>query len=181
MLVLLVVPQSSGHLGSGVVVGSGGRVTPSAQCLHTNFAFSSQLKTSHKPPATPVFIATHPAFRPAVKQKVEFSQWVAGWRSAIAHKRQPTWQDTVAHSLHVKMKCGIWKVGYHILPFICVVYIPNMLIRIGSFDNILYFPHQAEWSTFRHLMIKYFYYNGKDNSIMDFPSCPSAGLPPFPF
>lgn len=78
MLVLVVVPQSSGHFGSGVVVGSGGRVTPSAQCLHTNFAFSSQLKTSHKPPATPVFIATHPAFRPAVKQKVELNQWVAG-------------------------------------------------------------------------------------------------------
>jgi hypothetical protein len=43
--------------------------------LHTNFAFSSHFKTSHKPPAIPVLMATHPAFRPAFS-KVKFSQQV---------------------------------------------------------------------------------------------------------
>jgi hypothetical protein len=49
------------------------------------------------------------------------------------------------------MKCSIWKAGYYILPFICVVYIPNVIIiNIESFDNILYFPHLEVWFTFRH-------------------------------
>lgn len=98
-LVLLEAPQSSGHLGTGVVVGSGGRVTPSAQCLHTNFAFSSHLKTSHKPPATPVLMATHPAFRPE-GNKAEFTTgdcetWLC------SKKRVQTW----ASSSGVKSTC----------------------------------------------------------------------------
>lgn len=98
-----------------------------------------------------------------------------------AQKGQSKQRDSVAHPLHVRIKCSIWKVGYHILPFICVVYTPNtIIISIGSFDNILYFLHLAGWSTFRHL-ISYFSCNCKDNSLMDFLSCPSAGLPPFPF
>lgn len=53
----------------GVVVGTGGGVTPSAHTLHRNFAFSSHFITSHNPPAIPVLMATQPCFLPGCKQE----------------------------------------------------------------------------------------------------------------
>lgn len=63
-LIRLFESQPSGQLGTGVVVGTGGGVTPSAHILHRNFAFSSHFITSHNPPAVPVLIATQPGFLP---------------------------------------------------------------------------------------------------------------------
>lgn len=147
-LVLLEVPQSSGHLGSGVVVGSGGRVTPSAQCLHTNFAFSSHLKTSHKPPATPVLMATHPAFRPA-GNKAEFTQQVIVKASYVHGRPFNPEPQAVGSNLHVTRRCrgscSIWLL-------ICAIFEPlftfylcgpypqlNYNLKCQGFGNILHF------------------------------------------
>lgn len=144
-LVLLVVPQFSGHLGSGVVVGSGGRVTPSAQCLHTNFDFSSQLKTSHRPPAIPVFMATHPAFLPALNTQTPLSRCCCGLAILARDSANPT--QIVWSHLRVWRK---WRgeIPWHLAMYVCslesLFTFPlwpqlNYDLKGHDFDNILYF------------------------------------------
>lgn len=55
----------SGHEGAGVVVGTGGGVTPSTNCLQRNIDFSSQFTTSHNPAVVPVLMATQPGSLPS--------------------------------------------------------------------------------------------------------------------
>lgn len=150
MLVLAVVPQSSGHLGSGVVVGSGGRVTPSAQCLHTNFAFSSHLKTSHKPPAIPVLMATHPAFRPAwntqsrihsrsapegwPRSREMVQTWVSDYGGKSTCEEKMESRDPVAFS---NSFVQLWTITYFL--FVWPVSPWNYNLKCKGFDNILCF------------------------------------------
>lgn len=136
-LVLLLEPHSSWHLGSGVVVGSGGPVTPSAQCLHTNFAFSSHFNTSHKPPASPVLMATHPAFRPALNRwsriqstgvfcgpaapQQPVPSW--GWRCLLKPSQGNTRQETTTAAFD---HCLCYL--NHLWPFIYVISISNWIM-----------------------------------------------------
>lgn len=112
-----------------------------------------------------------------IKHKVELSQWVLPEDLPCSRKAEQG--GSMAHSYMRQWKAAFGNCVAVSLPFLCVFYIPKMIIvSVGSFECVFIFSHLAGWPTFRHLMIKYFCYNGKDNNIMDCPSCPTANFPP---